>query len=57
VAGILLPSPVLEEGLGVRVINYLCHYFRKMVLQQWGEGSGFFKWDWELIMLLKTDSV
>ncbi|MFM6373402.1 MAG: hypothetical protein ACKPH1_05655, partial [Microcystis panniformis] len=24
---------------------------------EWGEGSGFFKWDWELIILLKTDSV
>ena len=34
VAGILLPSPVLEEGLGVRVINYLCHYFRKMVSER-----------------------
>jgi len=27
------------------------------LLQQWGEGSGFFKLDWQLIMLLKTDSV
>jgi hypothetical protein len=32
VADILLPSPFLGEGLGVRVINHLCHYFRKMVL-------------------------
>ncbi len=27
VAGILLPSPFLGEGLGVRAINHLCHYF------------------------------
>jgi hypothetical protein len=31
VAGILLPSPFAGEGLGVREINNLCHYFRKMV--------------------------
>ncbi len=31
VADILLLSPFLGEGLGVREINHLCHYFRKMV--------------------------
>jgi hypothetical protein len=47
VAGIPLPSPFLGEGFGVRVINHLCHYFRKMVLDffeikkcQSLEGSG-----------------
>jgi len=34
VAGILIPSTLLGEGLGVRVINYLCHYFRKIVLSE-----------------------
>jgi hypothetical protein len=32
VADILLLSPFLGEGLGVKAINHLCHYFRKMVL-------------------------
>jgi hypothetical protein len=36
VAGILIPSTLLGEGLGVRVINYLCHYFRKMVSEYLG---------------------
>ena len=29
VAGILHPSPLLQEGLGVRAINYLCHLLLK----------------------------
>ena len=32
VADILLSSPKKGEGLWVRVINHLCHYFRKKVL-------------------------
>ncbi len=39
-----------------RMCDLSCHVMCCFLLQQWGEGSGFFKLDWGLIMLLKTDS-
>jgi len=55
VAGILLPSPRRVEGLGVRAINHLCHYFRKMVLMDsWNEAYSDRSDESETLMLEGT---